>query len=288
MRRVLPVVALLSTLISLFGCQPQEAPVPLRQRPREYRRVVSLSPGVTEILISTFQVNPVGRTAADNYPPHNLEKIPVVATVKPDYEKLREVQPDLIVLDGTLFSDQDIEKLKQTKATIFILKPKDIDDFRLQLFDLGNVVGTGTKAQDYVTRIRTEIANAKGAVAGDHRKVMVLMPGGNGSYMAAGTESFVADEVRGAGGDPVGPKADRFVPITPEAIAEANPDAIIVPAQDGKDASGALTVLKDARLKNTPAVKENRVGAVLGDVILRTGARVDTAIKALYQTIYSK
>lgn len=281
MRRGLPLLLLLS--LGLAGCANQTANVPLKVRDREYRRVVSLAPGATEVVAAILYKTDalVGRTQACNYPETSISAKPVVATVKPDYEKIKELAPDFIIYDATLYSDADIAKLKETGATLFGLKAKSIDQFSVQMFELANFIGTASQVSDYVDKIHGEAAEAQGDAHDPQRKVAVVMPGANGNHMIAGTDSFVADEVRSACGEPVGPQADKFVPLTPETLVSLNPDVIIVPASSSTDAKSAETILKDPRFKTVTAVKEKRVGAILGDVLLRTGARVDKCIAAL-------
>ena len=289
MRRALSLSFIPLLLGVLIGCGPQEAPAKLKQRQRTYTRIVSLSPGTTEILAASLSVsNLVGRTAACNYPTYITEKTPVVGSVKPDWEKLREARPDFIVYDAALYTPQDVAKMKETGATLFGLTAKNIDEFQLQLFELANFVAPASRASEYVDKIHQERQNATGNAAENRPKVSVILPGVNGQHMILGTESFLADEVRAAGGEPVGPKTDKFVPLSPESLLTFNPDAIVVPARDPKDSAGALAVANDPRFKGVTAVKDRRIGAVLGDVLLRTGSRVDTCIKGIYRIITSK
>ena len=61
-------VALLAVLALAIGCQSQQGP-PRPLRTKTYNKVVSLSPGTTEILGSLWEANRVkGRTQADNWP----------------------------------------------------------------------------------------------------------------------------------------------------------------------------------------------------------------------------
>ncbi|MGV3614823.1 MAG: ABC transporter substrate-binding protein [Fimbriimonas sp.] len=288
MRRASPLLSVLFLLGVLVGCQPQSAPPPMKFRPREYKRIVSLSPGTTEILAANFSVqNIVGRTSSCNFPTFATDKIPVVATVKPDWEKLRAARPDFIAYDAVLYSPQDVAKMKETGATLFGFTAKTVDEFQVQVFELANFVGSAARASDYVDKIQLERANATGTAPEPRQKVAVIMPGANGQHMILGKDSFLADVVRNAGGEPVGPAADRFVPLTPEALVSLNPDLIVVPAKDAKDAAGARLVANDPRFKNVKAVRDGRIRAMIGDVLLRMGSRVDTCIKGIYRLISS-
>lgn len=285
MRRALSLLSSVVLLLGvLVGCQPQSGPPPLKTRPREYKRIVSLSPGTTEIFSSALSAQGlVGRTAACNFPTYIVDKTPVVAQVKPDWEKLRETRPDFIIYDAALYSPQDVAKLKETGATLFGFTAKNLDEFKTQLFELANFFGGATRASEYYDKILLERSNATGNSPDPRHKVAVLLPGPNGQHMIMGTKSFLADVVTAAGSVPVGPDSDKFVPLTPEALVSFNPDFIIVPGKDVNDASGALLVARDPRFKNVKAVKEGHIGAVVGDVLLRMGSRIDTCIRGIYR-----
>jgi iron complex transport system substrate-binding protein len=285
MRRAYPLLLLL--VVSLFfGCQPQETKLGLKRREREYKRVVSLAPGTTEIIFSTLTLNNlVGLTSACDYPEFSVKGKTVVAGVKPDYEKLKSVNPDFIVYDGLLYSQSEVDKLKETGATLFGFTAKTIDEFEVQLFELANFVGRSSRVSEYMDKIRTESATAQTGAPEERRKVAIIMPGANGASMILGTGSFLADVVKASGGIPVGPEADRFVPLSPEALVELDPDAIIVPAKDAQDQSGVLSVARDSRYKGLKAIKDGRIGAIRSDVLLRMGSRVDTLIKAIARIV---
>ena len=67
---------------------------------REYKRVVSLTPAVTEI-IYTLDAGEflVARSDACDYP-HEVKKLPVVGKIgKPDVEKILQLKADLVISD---------------------------------------------------------------------------------------------------------------------------------------------------------------------------------------------
>lgn len=281
-RAILVTSALLCLVASMAGCKQESGAVPFRVRDRQYRHVVSLSPSTTELVASTLGVTQLsGRTEACNFPTYVTQKTPVVASVKPDYEKLRAVNPDFIVLDSSLYSPQDIEKIKAIGATTFIFSPKNLDQFSDQLYGLANYLGGSSKASEYLAKIEAEQSSAAAASVDPKKKVAIMMSGGNGNFYILGSESPFADVVRAAACEPIGPKSDKFVPLSPEMLVEQNPDVIIVSASDKKDAKGAEAILKDARFKNVKAIKEGHVRAIVADVLLRMGSRVDTLINRI-------
>lgn len=272
-------------LVALAGCRKPDGVVPVRRLPRTFTNIISLSPSTTEVLVSNITVSGTlkGRTEACNYPPNVTNSIPVVASVKPDFEKIAALQPDMIVYDASLFSAADQEKIKSLGATTFGFTANSIEEFSVQLFELANLLGNPTGISSYVDKIQAEKA-AAAASTGNPKRVAVVLPGANGSNMIVGTKSFLADVVRAAGGEPVGPDSTEFVALNPETFVSLNPQTIIVPGSPD-DVKGALQILQDPRFKTVDAVKNREVRPILGDVLLRKGARVDKLINGVYRSI---
>ena len=111
MRRALPFLSIVLA-IGLFGCGPQKPTVDLPLRPKKYQSVVSLSPNLTELILSDANAEVLkGRTQSCDWPPSMVKAIPVVASVKPNMEAIQQIKPDLIVCDTSLYSKDDIAKL---------------------------------------------------------------------------------------------------------------------------------------------------------------------------------
>lgn len=280
MRRALSLIVLpLSIAFGLAGCNKQRGQAPLKLRPHNYQKIVSLSPSTTEILSGALTVTIIGRTQADNYP-SQVTSVPVVASVKPDYEKIASLGPDLIVYDGSLYSPQDIEKLKSTGAALFKIDANNLEDFKKQIYELSSLVGQEITGSGYVDRITIEFGAGKGGVPKPGPKVAVLMASASGHHYIDGTDSFVDNVAKDLGGTPVGPKGTEFVPLSPEAMAGYDPDVIVV---DGTktDTAGVEALLKDPRFASLKAIKTKKVRVIDRDILLRRGSRVDSLVKGL-------
>jgi iron complex transport system substrate-binding protein len=260
------------------GCGPADVHVGGKPRQKYYKAIVSLSPSAMEIL-STLNMTGlkrvVGRTAYDNYP-KQVESIPVVASVKPDYEKLAEVHPDLIIYDSALYNDADIQKIKQLGADTFPIDADTVDGYVKQVYGLASLVGGETMAADYIDRVNSEEAGA--AATKTHPKVAIIMPGQGAESMIDGTDSFQADVVKVAGGTPVGPKGDKFVPVNAEELISENPDWIVQAGNSG-------SFISDPRFKSLKAIASKQIVAIDPDVLLRRGGRVDTLIRVIHNAI---
>ncbi len=121
-------------LLASVGCKPSTENVGGKRAPTIARRVICLSPAATEIVGGALLSEPaiVGRTQADNYP-EDIGHVDVVAVVKPDYEKITKLAPDLIIYDSSLYNSNDVDKMKQLNVELFDYNPTSYDEFEKQV-----------------------------------------------------------------------------------------------------------------------------------------------------------
>ena len=266
MRKLLLGVTLVA-LLFVAGCKPpqQFGGIP---RTKVYHAIVSLSPSTSELL-SQYSIQFVGRTKADNYPT-SINSIQIVADLKPDYEKLTRLKPDLIVLDPKLYSPAEIEKLK-TITEVYPFEANSLDEFYTASYKLGNKIGGETAIMDYVDKIRRQARSSEGEKTPNPVKGVMIIPDTSGHHMIAGAKSFQADMTKIMGANPVGPDSNKFESLDPEYLMTQNPDVIFL-AGDSK------SFLADTRFANLKAVKEHMIVEIDPDKILRVGSRIDTTI----------
>ncbi len=264
---------LLLTVFVISGCQ-KPAAVGGSMRKKHYLTAVSLSPSTTEIVTSHMSaVKLLGRTESCDFP-DAIKTVPVMGGVKPNYERIAKARPDVILYDEALYNPADIERLKQLNIELLPYGPKTVDEYNDWLVRASAKIGGETEISEYIDRI-VAARTTNLAEATTKRRVILLLGGSTGEYMAAGTKTIQADFLRASGFEPVGPDADKFVTINVEQLLLDKPDAIVV-------AGDAARVLADPRLKSLGAIQAKRVVSVSDpNTILRAGARVDQLLSNL-------
>lgn len=278
---------LLLPAILATGCQNTQVEGGLR-RTKVYTSVISLSPSVSEILANNAERRILkGGTASDNWP--TGLNLPVMASVKPEFEKIAAASPDLIVYDDSLYGADQVAKLKSLGVETFVIDAKTVNDFTDQLYRIGSLLGCETNMSSYIERIRTSQKSAEGSPITPAPKVAIMLAGGGGSeHMIYGTKGFIADVVRIAGGTMVGPESDRFEKVSSEFLVGQNPDMIVVGVPADKEhaaiAAGQLSAIQnDPRFASVKAVKAGLVVPINQDVMVRRGGRVEKLIDGLHQ-----
>lgn len=270
-------IVFISLFAFLAGCRDEGMGIGGVPNPERIASAVSLSPGSTEILGSRlYGVNLIGRTAQCNFPNPNSKAEIIMKGVKPNYERIAELKPGIVVYDDMLFSKEDLKPIEDANIPTYAITGNTVEEFIQCLHQLGKRMNGETSLSEYADLIYGAMAVASGAPPSPKPKVVVMMPGGGAEHMIAGTKSFVADVVRKAQGDVIGPDADRFVPVSAEALVDWNPDVIV-------SAGDPASLLKDPRLQTLAAVKNNRVLPGDPDYLLRRGSRVDKLITGLYK-----
>lgn len=273
---------------AMIGCQGTGQIQGGIRRTSVVSKVISLSPGTSEIIALNAGSNLLkGRTESDNFPDAIMKTIPVVASVKPDAERIKTIDPEVIVYDSLLYSKEEIEKVKG-KAEVLSVRGNTIDEFENDLKEIAKVVGNETQFSSYIDKIEQARNEAKGAPINPKPKVVVLMPSGSGADYWLGTKSFLADAVRCGGGDVVGPNAERFVPLNVEMLVSLNPDTIVIPVDREKAKPQVDAVLNNPKLQTVSAIKNRKIVGLDADVALRRGGRVDKLISSVYRGLAGK
>jgi len=267
-------LVVLLALLGLVGCK-DDAQFGGQQREKNYATVISLSPSTTEIVCQMGLQNRLkGRTSSCDFPP-SLGSVPIVVNgTKPDYERIKSYNPALIVLDETLYGADDLAKIKELGIETAILSPTSLDNVLDYYAQIGMLVGNEQGASDFIDRVFATRETALGNM-GESRVPSMVLIGGGPDYMVAGSQTYVADAVRAAGGEFLGPEAKLFVAINPEEIIRLNPQVVFMPKGD------AEKFLADSRFASVSAVKNRRVYPTDSGVLLRPGSRIDKLIQAM-------
>lgn len=191
---------------------------------------------------------------------------------EPDLEALAGAQPDLVV-NGQRFADHrsDIEELVP-EAALVEFEPREGEDFFDELQRQTTGMGTVFGHEDDAEQLNSALDDASQRVSETYQEgdtvMAVNVSGGEIGYIAPGVgrtfgplfDEFgftPALEIEGSSDDHQGDD------VSVEAIAEADPDWIIVLDRDAaveEDSSPAEEIISGSEaLQNTTAVKEGQV-----------------------------
>ncbi|HXH62019.1 MAG TPA: helical backbone metal receptor [Fimbriimonadaceae bacterium] len=268
--------ALLASVLLLAivgGCNQSDVGYGGKKRPKGYANVVSLSPSTTEYVIGLGSGNLlVGRTAASDRPPQ-IKTVPIVVVdQRPDPEKILAQNPDLIVYDKALYSDDEIAKIKALGIETMEYDPRTVEDYADFGYRLAAKLADETTFAEHIDAVYREVADARATPTTDP-KTTILLGDGNGNYLVMGVDGFHANLFKICGGVPVGVPGPRFAPINIEKLIDLNPEVVYAGDEE------ALKILKDPRLQGIKAVKEHHVYPYDERTLLRMSMALNKIIK---------
>ncbi len=189
---------------------------------------------------------------------------------EPDLEKIVEADPDLVI-GGYRFGSYYDEIKKLAPNTIEINPRKDqdvISELKRQTDILGTIFDRKTDAAALTGALDTSIAEAKSAYDGTGTVLALIVSGGKIGYVAPVTGRSLGLLYPTLGLTPAIDQAAENTShgddLSPEAIAAANPDWIVVLDRDGGFGEEGYVPAKDVlenaeALKNVTAVQKSQV-----------------------------
>ena len=265
---------LLTALFVLFcrePCLPARAAPPPPQPPS---RIISLAPGITEILYALGLGNDVaGDTNYCDYPAAAKLK-PHIGDLYVNYESVLALRPNLVVADAAT-NGSAIPRLQALHVPLLIISSNSLAQVEASIGTVGARTGTISQANRVLSIMNHKLRLVNSIKNRQMGKppLRTLVTVGLDPLYVAGTRSFMGDMVqRGGGADLAG--AVAYVPWSKEQAVASQPQAIFC------DAAGKAELLRDTAWRNTPAVRLGNI-FVTNDAYMRPGPRLADAAVAV-------
>ena len=241
-------------------------------------RVVSLTPGVTETLFALGAGDRViAVTQRCNYPPEAARKPRVAGT---DLRALMALEADLILAPRVSVDPALIDKLEQSKITIYVMEPTTVEDVLSHLHTMGRMLDLAQAATKLVADMRRRIHQVKERTATAARprllyvlKTRPLMTVGHGSLIHQLIELAGAENIGAVTGQP-------YSEISMEQVHEHNPDVLVFPVGDSEEVSPEEQHQWE-RQEGLSAVRTGRIYRVDSALMTQTGPRIVDALERL-------
>lgn len=253
--------------------------------PAKIDRAVSLAPSVTENVFAIGAGDKlIGVTTYCNFPAEETSKISKIGdTLNPNLETIVALRPQVVVVSTDSQLQAFIEKMEAQKIPVFVVDAKNFADVLHNLKQLGELFNVSDKTEKLIQNLETRVAVVADKTA-KKKNVDVFVQISREPLFTIGKESFITDSVNRAGG--VSATADlptAYPKISEESALAMQPEAIILSVDD---AMGSENGEPAEVLKNTPAVKNNRVYKINGEWLARPGPRVVDGIEAMAEFLH--
>ena len=248
------------------------------------RRVVSLVPAVTDILVAIGAGEQlVGRTNYDTSA--TLAALPSVGGgLDPSLEALLALRPDLVIAWEDR-AGRTNPRLAEAGVGVFNIVSQDTADVFENAQRLGRLTGHDSAATALVARLRRELAAVHASVQGRPAPRVLYLAQWE-PPMTAGPGTFVMQLVSVAGGQSVFADVQQDWPsISMEEIVRRQPDVILV-AVNRVDADPMRRLRDNPGWRDLRAVREGHVLVMPGDLLDRSGPRVGEAAHRLRDLLH--
>ena len=251
--------------------------------PSPPERIVSLTPATTEILFAVGAgPRVVATTDFDDYPPEAVALPDVASYQGVDVEKIVGLEADLVVAGGNGFNSPDaIAKLRGLGIPVVVVYAPDVagvlKDIELVATAAGEPAAGAAMTAQMGAEI-TAISQALKAGGGTPPRVFYELDATKEIYGPA-DNSFVAEMIRLAGGDPITTGSPTVFSIPLESLLAADPQVVVL----GDAAYGTTPEIVAARpgWGGMTAVKGGAIRPVNDVVVTRPGPRLVEGLRAL-------
>ena len=235
------------------------------------KRIISLSPSITEILFEIGSGNQV--IAVDNlsnYP--NEAPITDISAYDPNVEAISLLNPDLVILSYNIKNLKAALK-KIGIETIYLPAPLNFEDILDQIDYLGLQTGNEDKAKKLISKMKNRMKTLQ--KLRENEKATKIYHEIDPNFYSPSKFSFIGDIYQKLNYKNVADKADisnlGYPKLSPELIISENPDLIVLPGKDNK-------YVEKVKLRPgwgyIEAVKKNNFLLTNNDIASRWGPRI--------------
>ena len=282
--RVAVVALALLALLACRGFQGSHQTAP-RQR------LISLSPGVTEIV---YGVGAFPSLIADseycNFP-EEAKRLPHVGGFfNINLEAIAALRPDLVIL----IEDQAIffkDKLEEMRLPLLVVRNKSVADILESIRTIGRETGKQTEAERLAEEVQRRIdkRTEETAVLPRLRVLCVVdhLPGTLKDVYSASPGSFLDELITASGGQNIAPSdLHGYSKIQQEAVVDANPQVILdIVHKPSAERAGDPRAVWQA-LAQIEAVKSDRVIIVSNPFVVHPSQRITETLDTFSRIIH--
>ncbi len=256
---------------------------------RAPRRIVSLAPNVTEVLFE-LGLGPeiVGVTRYCDFPTAALAKKKVGGLVDPDLERIRALDPDLIIaFRGNPLPV--VQRIRSLRLPVFVLEMgQTLESVFPFLEKIGRVTHRDKEAQILIRNLRDRYLAVEAALRGQARKPRLFIALHGLGLWTCGQESYLTDLADKAGGTNIaGRYPRRWLNYSREQLLQDNPEVFIVLVRSPEEFGPAKRWLTDQPyLEGLPAVRSGRIFPLDENKTSRYGPRLFDALEELARRLH--
>lgn len=256
------------------------------------QKIISAAPSNTEIIFAlNLEDRLVGRSDFCNYPEEttNIESIGKMSPL--NLEKIISLNPDLILSYGG-FQLKDIPRLRELGFKVLVVQSETVLEMMQGIELIAQACGIPEKGEQLTSQMQEKIDWINFQIMASSKQKPKVFVGSNfDTIYSPGKETLFHELITLAGGENIIGYLQGWAKISPELVAEKEPDIILVP-------TGIMNPEEISKIKqdiinhpgwsNIPAIKNNQIYAVNEDLFYRAGPRLIDGLELLYEIFTGK
>lgn len=263
-RFIIHFLGMLALGLSLNACQ--NAPSATEQATQEasYKRLVSLSGSVTELLYELEQGDKiVGVDVTSTYPAEQLTQLPKLGHVRQlNVEALLSLQPDLVLAERTDEASAALQQLETAGVEVLWLDGSfTLDKPLAQAEQIGKKLGLNEELESLRKTYeadKAKLQQARQTMEG-MPKILFIYARGKGSLMVAGKNTAASAIIELAGGQNAISSFEGFRALSAEGLMKAQPEVLLLFDSGLQSLGGVEGLLQIPGLAQTPAGQQGHI-----------------------------
>ena len=254
------------------------------QIPDEGARIVSLSPGATEILFELgLDDSIVGVSDFCDYPPEATAGKPKMGGFStPNIEMIQAQAPHVVVLTKSMPIGLK-HQFSRLGIALFVAESKSFEELLRTILELGALTGRVQEAKSIVHGMKIDAGDVVGTIRSvSTRPVTTMIEIWANPYYVAGKNTLPGDIVRLAGGRVVPESSKEYPLLSEEAILEIDPEALLL----GHNVGAEGVAESHRNVASISAIRNNKVYFPDPDIFLRPGPRVVSALREIAEFLH--
>jgi iron complex transport system substrate-binding protein len=265
-------------------------------------RIVSASPTITELVYALGAGDKlVAVTDYCDYPADvvarkaNSSLASIGGFYTPNFEKVANATPDLVLLDFSVQKDKDMMPQLDSLGIKYVVmfEGTNTTEVYKNIELAGGVLHESQNAQNMITSMQQRFASIVTSIGvqASKPKVMVAVYYDQSSMWIDGGQTFIDDIITGAGGINAFANVSGFQDVNREAALAADPDFILITATMNSQTPQEVydMMMNDTLMKDTKAVQQHHVYVLINQAensFLHEGIREVQATQILAEIMF--
>jgi iron complex transport system substrate-binding protein len=254
--------------------------------PRDVNHVVSLAPNLTEIVFALGDGNHLaGDTDFCDYPAEAAQKPHVGGPVNPNLEEIVALMPDLVLATKSINRRETVNALEHIGLPVYVTDPHSVEQMIASVEHLGSALGDEKSSAVLAGDMRGRLLDLDRRLTGAApRRVLFVV--WTDPLISVGSDTFIADALRRAGGQSVVETKSEWPRVSLEEIVRLQPEVLVFASAHAGDTQRDIDALR-ARpgWKDLAAIQHDKI-IVVSDAINRPAPRMVDAIERLARALH--